>query len=98
MQVQRRRMTAVDADEFFDFQRCSSAGLPDPVPLLENLAACVIEILLGVRDVQQIARWVTEPTYDQLTGRALAARRRRALQASRSVPGFEVRSVRACHP
>ena len=91
-------MTSVDAEEFFDFQPCSSADLPDPVPLLENLTACVVEILLGVRDVQQIARWVTEATYDQLTERALAARRRRGRQLSRTVPGFEVSSVRACHP
>jgi hypothetical protein len=90
-------MTSVDAEEFFDFQPCSSADLPDPVPLLENLATSVIEILLGVRDVQQIARFVTESTYDQLTERALTARRRRAMQRHRTVPGFEVSSVRACH-
>lgn len=93
----RRRMTTVDAEEFFDFQPCSSEGLPDPIGLLENLATSVIEILLGVRDVQQIARFVTEPTYDMLAGRALTARRARAAQRDRSVPGFTICSVRACH-
>ncbi|WP_306232290.1 Rv3235 family protein [Agrococcus beijingensis] len=97
MSTQRRRMNSVDAEEFFDFQPCSSEGLPDPVPLIENLASSVIEILLGVRDVQQIARWVTETTYDQLTERALTARRRRAGQSHRAVPGFAVSAVRACH-
>ncbi|WP_172801976.1 Rv3235 family protein [Agrococcus carbonis] len=91
-------MTTVDAEEFFDFQPCSSAGLPDPEPLLENLATGVIEILLGVREVQQVARWVTEPTYDLLTARALIARRARASQQHREVPGFAISSVRACHP
>lgn len=93
----RRRMTTVDAAEFFDFQPCSSAGLPDPVSLLENLATSVIEILLGVRDVQQIARWVTEPTYDVLANRALIARRARSAVRDRSVPGFAISCVRACH-
>lgn len=93
----RRRMTAVDAEEFFDFQPCSSAALPDPAPLLENLATSVIEILLGVREVQQIARWVTEPTYDLLVQRALSARRGRGRSAERTVPGFAITRVRACH-
>lgn len=93
----RRRMTTVDAEEFFDFQPCSSAGLPDPVSLLENLATSVIEILLGVRDVQQIARWVTEPIYDMLARHALTARRARSGLRDRSVPGFAISSVRACH-
>jgi hypothetical protein len=93
----RQRMTTVDAEEFFDFQHCSSEGLPDPVSLLENLATSVIEILLGVRDVQQIARFVTEPTYDSLASRALVARRARARLGDRSVPEFAIRSVRACH-
>lgn len=97
MRTMRRRMTAADAEEFFDFQPCSSAVLPDPAPLLENLATSVVEILLGVRDVQQIARWVTEPTYDCLVRRALSARQARARRSSREVPGFAISSVRACH-
>lgn len=97
MRATRQRMTAVDAEEFFDFQRCSSAELPDPEPLIENLARGVIEILLGVREVQQIARWVTESTYEQLMRRALTARRARALRRQRQVPGFAISSVRTCH-
>ncbi|WP_072314156.1 Rv3235 family protein [Agrococcus sp. Marseille-P2731] len=90
-------MTTVDAEEFFDFQPCSSADLPDPTPLLENLARGVIEILLGVREVQQIARWVTEQTFVMLTQRALSAKHARARQPQRTVPGFAITSVRACH-
>lgn len=97
MRETRQRMTAVDAEEFFDFQRCSSEVLPDPAPLIENLATGVIEILLGVREVQQIARWVTEATFDRLTERALTAKRARGMQLQRTVPGFEISSVRTCH-
>ncbi|WP_405217678.1 Rv3235 family protein [Agrococcus sp. Ld7] len=98
MRATRERMTAVAAAEFFDFQPCSSLGLPDPAPLIENLATGVIEILLGVREVQQIARWVTEPVYELLLGRSLSARRQRALRPERGVPGFAVGAVRTCHP
>ena len=97
MRATRQRITAVDAEEFFDFQPCSSAELPDPAPLIENLATGVIEILLGVREVQQIARWVTESTYELLTQRALTARRARAVRQQREVPGFAISSVRTCH-
>lgn len=90
-------MTSVDAEEFFDFQPCSSAQLPDPAPLMENLATGVIEILLGVREVQQIARFVTEPLFDGLTARSLAARRERSRRRRREVPGFEIGGVRTCH-
>ena len=98
MRATRQRMTAVDAEEFFDFQPCSSAELPDPAPLIENLATGVIEILLGVREVQQMARFVTEGLFQQLMDRALIARRDRAQRPQRAVPGFAVGSVQTCHP
>ncbi len=97
MRATRQRMTAVDAEEFFDFQPCSSAALPDPTPLIENLATGVIEVLLGVREVQQMARFVTEGLFQQLTERALTARRDRARRQQREVPGFAVGSVHTCH-
>lgn len=91
-------MTTTEAEEFFDFQPCSAAGLPDPEPLLENLATSVVEILLGARDVQQIARWVTEQTYDSLVARALEARRARGLRAHRQLPWFAISALRCCRP
>ena len=49
-------------DEFFGHQPTSTAELPDPAPLIENLTRCVIEILAGARDLEQISRWVTDGT------------------------------------
>jgi len=49
-------------DEFFGHQPTPSAELPDPAPLIENLTRCVIEVLAGARDLEQIARWVTDDT------------------------------------
>jgi hypothetical protein len=47
-------------DEFFGQQKTSTSELPNPEPLIENLTRCVIEILAGARELEQIARWVTE--------------------------------------
>jgi hypothetical protein len=48
------------ADEFFGQQKTSTSALPSPEPLIENLTRCVIEILAGARELEQIARWVTD--------------------------------------
>ena len=46
-----------DADDFFGHQPSSRAALPDPEPLLINLTRCVIEVLAGARELDQLARW-----------------------------------------
>src|SRR5687768_16708758 len=53
-------------DEFFGQQPTSSSALPNPQPLIENLTRCVIEILAGARDLDQISRWVTDDVYRHL--------------------------------
>jgi hypothetical protein len=54
------------SDEFFGTQPASRSTLPSPQPLLENLTRCVIEILAGARDLEQISRWVTDDVYRHL--------------------------------
>ncbi len=49
-----------DSEDFFGQQPTSTSALPDPAPLLENLTRCVIEILAGARELEQIARWVSD--------------------------------------
>ena len=53
-------------DEFFGHQPTPSSALPDPAPLIENLTRCVIEILAGARELEQISRWVTDDVYRHL--------------------------------
>ncbi len=55
-----------DSDDFFGAQPTSTATLPDPAPLLENLTRCVIEVLAGARDLEQLARWVSDDVYRHL--------------------------------
>lgn len=75
----------------FEPQRTRAAELPDPEPLLRNLTQGVLEVLAGVREVGQLARWMAEDPYRVLVTRAnLAARARsaRGVAASRPVHGI----------
>ena len=56
----------------------------DPAPLIERLSRCVVEVLLGVRSPEQLARWLDEPTYSTLLSRTMSAQRMR--QATKRRP------------
>lgn len=86
-------------DEFFGQQPTSSRALPDPTPLVENLTRCVIEILAGSRELEQISRWVTDDVYRHLLKRVvLSARARHATGRAPSRPAFTIGSTRLCEP
>jgi hypothetical protein len=48
------------SDDYFGHQPTATSALPDPQPMVENLARSVMEILAGCRDLDQISRWVTD--------------------------------------
>lgn len=86
-------------DEFFGHQPTSSEALPDPTPLIENLTRCVIEILAGARDLEQISRWVTDDVYRHLLKRVvLSARARQATGRPVTRPAFSIGSTTQCAP
>ncbi len=88
-----------DSDDFFGQQPASTSSLPDPRPLLENLTRSVIEILAGARDLEQIARWVTDDVYRHLLKRVvLSTRARRARGQSAGRPNFSIGSSSLCEP
>jgi hypothetical protein len=87
------------SDEFFGAQPTSRSTLPNPQPLLENLTRCVIEILAGARDLEQISRWVTDDVYRHLLKRVVLSTRAR--QAKGQVvrrPNFTIGSTSMCEP
>lgn len=87
------------ADEFFGHQPASTSSLPDPTPLIENLTRCVIEILAGARDLEQISRWVTDDVYRHLLKRTvLSARARQAKGRAATRPSFSIGAARTCEP
>lgn len=77
----------------------AEGGLPDPAPLATNLARCVFEILAGAREIEQVARWVTDDVYRHLLKRVvLATRARSARGESARRPSFSVGTVRVTEP
>ncbi len=86
-------------DEFFGHQPTPTSALPDPAPLIENLTRCVIEILAGARELEQISRWVTDDVYRHLLKRVvLSARARQATGRSATRPTFTIGSATQCSP
>jgi hypothetical protein len=86
-------------DEYFARQPARRSELPDPEPVLRNLTHCVIEVLAGARDLDQLARWVTDDVYRNLSKRVvLAARARRVKGQAPQRPAFSVGRVRLSEP
>ncbi|WP_019618667.1 Rv3235 family protein [Gulosibacter faecalis] len=52
--------------------------LPNPEPLLLNLGRSVFEALAGVREVEQMVRWLAPEVYSKLLARVQHAARGRA--------------------
>ncbi|WES66146.1 Rv3235 family protein [Microbacter sp. GSS18] len=85
--------------ELFAPQRTSSDELPDPEPLLRNLTVGVLEVLAGVREVDQLARWLTEDPYRKLVTRSnLSARARSARGLPAKRPVHSILSIRHSSP
>lgn len=88
-----------DEREFFGQQPTSTASLPDPRPLLENLTRCVVEILAGARELEQIARWVSDDVYRHLLKRVVISSRARQAKGQKPTrPSFTIGSTTICEP
>ncbi len=95
----RGRLSQRRVEEFFDHQRTPSRLLPDPGPLVVNLTRCLIETLAGVRDLEQIARWVEPDAYETLQQTvAVTARSRRARGLVPNWPKYRLGRTRIDSP
>lgn len=58
---------------------------------LESLTLCVLEVLAGVRDLDQMARWVSEDVYRHLMQRVVLSARARQAKGERLIrPTFTI--------
>lgn len=90
---------AAELNQYFAPQRTGTADLPDPETFLRNISRGVLEIFAGVREVDQLARWLTEDAYRKLVTRAnLAARARSARGIPAKRPVHQIVSVRHSSP
>ena len=64
-------------------RRPRTADLPPPTLIVEALARSFVEILAGARDLEQVARWVTEDVYRHLEARVVLAARARTAHGRR---------------
>ena len=69
-----------DAEGYFGRQATPTELLPPPEPLLENLTRCVMEVLRGARDIDQLGRWISEDVYKHLLKRQLISARARQVK------------------
>lgn len=67
----------VRVDAYFERQRTSSRVLEDPESLIVMIARCVVEALAGARNLDQVARWLSDDVYRNLRMRVEIADRAR---------------------
>ena len=83
------RLASYNDDDYFGHQPSPRGELPDPVPIVESLARSVLEIIAGARDLDQIARWLSDDVYRLLAKRVqIAIRARSASGQAPSRPVF----------
>ncbi|MEJ1156449.1 MULTISPECIES: Rv3235 family protein [Microbacterium] len=90
---------ALELSEFFAPQRTSAVELPDPEVFLRNLTRGVLEVFAGVREVDQLARWLTEDPFRKLVTRTNLATRARSARGVPAVrPVHQILSVHCSAP
>ncbi|GAA1689500.1 hypothetical protein GCM10009808_02990 [Microbacterium sediminicola] len=83
------------ANRYFAPQPTSTSDLPDPDVFLRNIARGVMEVFAGVRDVDQLARWLAEDAYRKLVTRSNLAARARSARGQ--APQRPVHTIIAVH-
>ena len=97
--TERHVATALEVEEYFAPQRSSTEQLPDPGALLRNPTIGVLEVLAGVREVDQLARWLDEDAFRALVIRAnLTARARSARGVPAARPAHRILSIHCTSP
>ncbi|WP_219728533.1 Rv3235 family protein [Microbacterium testaceum] len=82
------------------FEKNPSSESPSPIEVfVGNMVRGVLEVVAGVRDPEQLARWMSEEVYRTLLTRtSLAARARSARRVQVYRVMHEIRSVRLSSP
>jgi hypothetical protein len=91
---QQRIKNLVQAEEFFGPQYNSTEELPDPDPSLRILATGVVEVIAGTRQVDQLARLLSDDVYQRLSRRAIEARNLRIATGQKTrYQNFSIRNI-----
>jgi hypothetical protein len=96
---QHRIKNLVQAEEFFGPQYNKTSELPDPDASLRVLATGVVEVIAGTRQVDQLARLLSDDVYQRLSRRAIEARNFRNETGQKTrYQNFSVRNIMNSSP
>lgn len=94
-----RANQAIDQAELFGKQKNSSDELGDPSQIIKLVAKGVVEVMAGMRDVNQLGQWLSDDVYLKLRERATQAKLSRASRAEpANRPHFEITQMRKQSP
>lgn len=92
-------LNCIPVADFCVPERTHASALPDPEPFLQNITIGALEVFAGVRQAEQLARWLAEDPYRALITRAnLAARSRSARGVPAARPKHQILSIRHSSP
>lgn len=94
-----RAKNSIDIDEFFGRQNNTSEELGDPSQIIRMVAKGVVEVMAGMRDVNQLGVWLSDDVFLRLRERATQAKQARAARSEAvSRPTFEITQMRMQSP
>jgi hypothetical protein len=95
----RKVRNPIESEEYFGVQYSRTQDLPDPVESLKVLATGVVEVIAGTRQVDQLARWLSDDVYQRLQFRARRAEAQRVEQGVKAhYQNLSVGGLRTCSP
>ena len=95
----RKVKNPIESEEYFGVQYSRTQDLPDPVESLKVLATGVVEVIAGTRQVDQLARWLSDDVYQRLQFRARKAEAQRVEQGVKAhYQNLRVGGLRTCSP
>lgn len=74
----------IESAEFFGAQYTGTADLPNPEQSLQILATGVVEVISGMRQVDQLAGLLSDDVYQRLSKRAIEAQQSREAKGQKA--------------
>lgn len=97
--AQHRIKNLVQAEDFFGPQYNKTADLPNPETSLQVLATGVVEVIAGTRQIDQLARLLSDEVYQRLARRAVEARQLRDATGQKAhYQNFSIRNMMSTSP
>lgn len=95
----QRIKNLVQSDDFFGPQYNKTSELPNPEASLKVLATGVVEVIAGTRQIDQLARLLSDEVYQRLARRAIEARQARDANGQKAHhQNFSIRNMMSTSP